>query len=485
MNENMNETDRYTPEQPNTSYHFTASQLPTEEASSSASFGSGSWENSGSSRDNPPPKKKKSGIFLKIIAAILCLALVGGVSFGAGYAGVMKAKDSKAKVVIQQVTTNGEAPETKTVNASVLSGVEIAEKVERSVVAITTEIMKTNYYWNGNHVISGAGSGVVISEDGYILTCAHVINGASKITVELMDGSTYNAQVVGKYVDGDIAVIKIDATGLTPADIADSDTVKQGSVCYAVGNPEGQFSGSISEGIVSSLGRSITVQVENEADNQASTQEQGQGLFPGNGFFGGFGGNSLYDMFFNMQSGGYSAIDLDVIQMTAAVSPGNSGGALFNDRGQLIGIVSAKIADSDSEGLGFAIPSNNAVEIASQIIANGEYIPSESELDSEEGVTNTTNKAILGITVSTVDSEAASQYGMNPGVYVQSVTAESTAQAGLAVGDRIISIDDVMVSTTADITGYLADKEPGDSVKLNVEREGKLVSMDIELVENK
>jgi serine protease Do len=157
------------------------------------------------------------------------------------------------------------------------------------------------------------------------------------------------ARLVGSYTNGDIAVIKIDKTGLQAAEIADSDKILQGETCYAVGNPEGRFSGSISDGIVSALDRTITVQVEESSGNR---------------------GNSLYDMFYG--GGTYVRnIQLDVLQMTAAVSPGNSGGALFNDRGQLIGIVSAKSSQTDSEGLGFAIPSNNAMEIASQLIANG------------------------------------------------------------------------------------------------------------------
>jgi len=474
MNE-QNENNEINRPESETSYHYTASQLPRQEPTSSASFGSGSWESPNASHEPTPKKKKKTGIFMKIIAAILCLALVGGVSFGAGYAGVMKAKDAKSKVVIQQVTADGSGFETKTVDAAVLSSEQVAEKVEHSVVAITTEAMKTNNYWFGDYVTSGAGSGVIISEDGYILTCAHVINGASRITVELMDGSTYDGKVVGKYVNGDIAVVKIEATGLTPAEVADSDTVKQGAVCYAVGNPEGQFSGSISEGIVSSLGRSITVQVENESEAKPQSTNPGGGLF---------GGNSLYDMFFNMQGGNsYSAIDLDVIQMTAAVSPGNSGGALFNDKGQLIGIVSAKSSDTDSEGLGFAIPSNDALEILTQIIANGEYIPEVTEGENED--VTSANKAILGISVYSIDAATAAQNGLNPGVYIREITESATEKAGLAVNDRIVSIDDVMVYEFDDLKGYLAEKNPGDTVELNVERDGRLVSLTVELLENK
>ena len=183
--------------------------------------------------------------------------------------------------------------------------------------------------------------------------------------------------------------------------------------------------------------------------------------------------------------GGYgasSAITLNVIQMTAAVSPGNSGGALFNDQGQLIGMVSAKSSDSDSEGLGFAIPSNTAMEIAAQLIATGTY---EGGEDQQLGnVTPTDNKAVLGITVTVLDAQQAAQYNVNAGVYIRSITEESTRRAGLREGDRIISVDDVLVSQSSDVTDYLADKAPGDVVTLNVERGGRMVAVQVTLVQN-
>ncbi|MDY6180575.1 MAG: PDZ domain-containing protein, partial [Candidatus Faecousia sp.] len=138
---------------------------------------------------------------------------------------------------------------------------------------------------------------------------------------------------------------------------------------------------------------------------------------------------------------------------------------------------------SNSEGLGFAIPSNTAMDIASQLMAGGTYVPEEGET-AGSGVTPTANKAILGITVQTVDSQSAYQYNMAPGVYVSSITVQSTQDAGLAVGDRIVSVDDVMVSQASDVTGYLAGKAVGDQVTLNVERQGKLVSVSVTLVAN-
>ncbi len=435
-----------------------------QEAPSQATFGSGEWQRVEPEEPKTPKKKRKIG---KVLLGIVAVLLAAGICFGAGYAGVTVANNTKNKVVLQQIVSpTAESGENSRLPASAegaLTSVQVADKVRDSVVAITTEQMTTGNYWYGSYVISGAGSGIIISEDGYILTCAHVINDATKITVELSDGSTYDAQLVGSYVNGDIAVVKIDATGLTPSEIADSDAILQGAVCYAVGNPQGRFSGSISDGIVSALNRTITVEVESSNGSR---------------------GNSLYDMFYgNVTS--RSTITLNVIQMTAAVSPGNSGGALYNDLGQLIGVVSAKSSDSDSEGLGFAIPSNTAMEIATQLIANGYYeAPDEGQNGETGGVTPTTNKAILGVLVQTITDEDAARYNLRAGIYISEITEESTRQAGLQVGDRIISVDDVLVNAATDVTGYLAEKNPGDVVTLNVERNGRMATVQVTLVAN-
>lgn len=456
----------------NGAYHYRTYDLQQRQQSqgeSQATFGSGDWQWQPAEPAAEPPKKKKRKIrWGKIALSAVAVVLAACICFGAGYAGVLVA-NQKNTVIIQQVSGDNAGGGTPQLPAAegVLTSAQVAAKVENSVVAITTEHMTTSNYWFGNYVTSGAGSGVIISEDGYILTCAHVIDGASKMTVELKNGETYDAALVGSYTDGDIAVIKIDKTGLLAAEIADSDQILQGETCYAVGNPEGRFSGSISDGIVSALDRTITVQVE----------ESGQS---------GNRGNSLYDMFYGGNYSNTRNIQLNVLQMTAAVSPGNSGGALFNDRGQLIGIVSAKSSQTDSEGLGFAIPSNTAMDIASQLIATGSYVPEGSGEEGSQGnqPTPTTNKAVLGITISQLDAQTAYQYGMMPGVYVSDITAQSTIDAGLQVGDRIISVDDVAVSVSTDATGYLATKNVGDVVTVNVERSGRLFSLEITLIAN-
>ena len=330
-------------------------------------------------------------------------------------------------------------------------------------MAIVTEEMVINSFWYGSQVSSGAGSGVIISEDGYIVTNFHVVGSADTITVELHDGTSYPAQLVGAYADNDIAVIKIEASGLTAAKIGNSDDVRQGQTVYAVGNPEGTFSGSMTSGIISAVDREIQVAMD------VSSEEEYSQSNPYGDIFGMFG--------FSMP--GYSSqktVTLDVLQFDAAVSPGNSGGGLFNANGELVGIVCAKSSDTNAEGLGFAIYSNDAYEIASALISNGTYTPGTADGEN-------TNSALLGITVVELTAEQAAQAGYsNAGVYVYSITADSTLQSGLYAGDRIISVDGTVISTRDDILELLADKAPGDVVSVTVDRNGAMMTFEITLI---
>lgn len=231
------------------------------------------------------------------------------------------------QVVVQQVERSTDATAAGSTDGTSMSVQQIASVVSPSVVAITTEQMSSSQTWFGGYYVqSGAGSGVIISQDGYILTCAHVVSGATSVKVQL-NGSdeSYDATVVGQDSTSDIAVLKIDATGLTPAVIGDSDALAVGEVAVAVGNPLGTLSNTVTDGIVSALNRQVTVQ-----DN-----------------------------------------DMTLIQTDASISPGNSGGGLFNANGELIGIVNAKSSYSEAEGIGFAIPINTAMEIGRQLIENG------------------------------------------------------------------------------------------------------------------
>ena len=380
----------------------------------------------------PTPPRKKGGkkIGLRILAGVGVVVL----GFGGGMLGTVAASRAGltgSQVVVQQVQRdeNATASTRGSTGGTNLSMTEIAAKAQPSVVAITTEQMVSTNSWFGNYVQSGAGSGVIISQDGYILTCAHVVNGATNIKVQLPDDTEYTATVVGADTTSDIAVVKIDATGLSAATIGDSDALAVGELAVAVGNPLGTLSGTVTDGIISAVNRSVEVESN----------------------------------------------EMSLIQTDAAISPGNSGGGLFNGQGELIGIVNAKSGSTtntgeatNAEGLGFAIPINTAMDIAQDLIENG-YV----------------KRPALGVTVVTVTQENAMQFGVSDyGVYIYQITPGSgAANAGLQVGDRIIAIDDNSVSQSSDLTGYLQQKAVGDTVNLQIERDGKMATYQVVLGE--
>lgn len=379
----------------------------------------------------PMPKNKRPKVFCRI-ALLLAVAVLAA---GGGYAGTYLANQKAGRVVIQKA-----AQTTSEVTGDVesLSSTEVAQIISPTVVSITTEQMKTNQFWFGFQIASGAGSGVIISEDGYILTCAHVISGADTITVTTSEGNEYPADVAGSYPDGDIAVIKIEATGLQAATLGNSDSIQLAEAVYAVGNPGGTLGGSITDGIISATGRTITVSVEDEGSGRGS-----------------------------------KIISLDVLQTSAAVSPGNSGGGLFNRRGELIGIVNAKSAGESQEGLGFAIPIDTAQEIAAALINDGVYEDSEAK-----------DSGALEITVVELDGVHAQLYGVNKaGVYVQSVVENGASDGILKIGDHIISIGDDVVIASSGLSKLISQHKAGESVELTIERDGKLITVEITLAE--
>lgn len=381
-----------------------------------------------SSNPQPPqnePKKSHGGkkVLLRVAACIGVVAL----GFGGGLAGTVVASRTGltgGQVVVQQVQrdTNTDSVSQGSTNGTNLSIQDVAALVQPSVVAITTEQMvSTNTWFGGSYVQSGAGSGVIISQDGYIVTCAHVVSGANNITVQLADGTEYTATVVGQDSTSDVAVLKIEATGLTPAVIGNSDSLAVGETTVAVGNPLGTLSNTVTNGIVSALNREVTVQ-----------------------------GN-----------------DMNLIQTSASISPGNSGGGLFNGNGELIGIVNAKSSYSEAEGIGFAIPINTAMEIGQQLIESGSVA-----------------RPALGVKIVDVtDAQTAQQLGVSTmGVYVVEVTKGSGAEAGgVQAGDRVLAVDDTAVSDTSALKNYLKDKSVGDTVALQVERDGKVLTLNVAL----
>ena len=383
-----------------------------------------------------PPKKKKKFNGKHVARSAVALVLAAAMGFAGGFVGAKFG--GSGKVVIQQVAPSSTADSASGSDSSItaasssgssLTTEQVADLVSPSVVVITTEqVVYSQWSWYGqNQVESGAGSGVIISSDGYILTCAHVVDGASTITVTIGD-KDYTATLVGEDTTSDIAVIKIDADGLTPATVGNSDSLKVGQSVMAVGNPLGELGGTVTGGMISALNRSVTIQ------------------------------------------GSSSVNTMSLIQMDASVSPGNSGGGLFNMNGELVGIVNAKSSSSDAEGLGFAIPINDAIKVAQELLENG-YV---------------TGRPYLGITyLAVTDAQTASQLGVNAyGVYVVEVVKGGPAEkAGLQAGDRIVSVDGTEIASKDDLGTLMQKHAAGDTLSITIAREGQMQTVNVTLGE--
>ena len=376
-----------------------------------------------------PPKKRRKHSGGRIARSAVALVLAAAMGFAGGFVGA-RVGNAGNKVVIQQVErTDSSAASGTAVSSSGMTTSQVSEMVSPSVVVITTEqVVYSQWSWYGqNQVESGAGSGVIISSDGYILTCAHVVSGASQITVTIGD-TDYTATVVGEDDTSDVAVLKIDATGLTPATVGDSDSLSVGDSVLAVGNPLGELGGTVTSGIVSALNRSVTIQ------------------------------------------GTSSTNTMSLIQMDASVSPGNSGGGLFNMNGELIGLVNAKSSSSDAEGLGFAIPINDAIQVAQDLLENG-YV---------------SGRPYMGITyIAVTDAQTAAQLNVNAyGVYVVDVVQGGPAdKAGLKVGDRIVSIDGNEIAQKDDLGTLMQQHTAGDTLSITVARDGQMQTVSLTLGE--
>ncbi len=368
-----------------------------------------------------PPKKKFAA--KKIIALLLACALVGG---GAGVGGAaVYSRLSQPETVVYE----GERPQVQTVvnsnDGQPMTAEELYAANLASCVGITVNT-EVNIF--GQITTSAAsGSGFVLTQDGYIVTNYHVIEDAaedSSVTIEVSfaNGDKYTAKLVGGEQDNDVAIIKIDATGLQPVTLGDSDQLVVGENVYAIGNPLGELTYSLTDGIVSALDRLITT---------SSTNENGQ----------------------------TETTTLNVLQTNCAINPGNSGGPLFDSYGNVVGIVSAKYTESSSgvsaEGLGFAIPINDVKDILTDLIEHG-YV---------------TGKPYMGVQVRDVSSEAQ-MYGISAGAAVAYVADGSCAQkAGLQVNDIIIAIDDTAIDSSTALTAALSTNyKAGDTATLTVLR---------------
>ncbi|MDD6042914.1 MAG: trypsin-like peptidase domain-containing protein [Eubacteriaceae bacterium] len=366
-----------------------------------------------------PPQQKKEPKYVTrkafVLTLILCMIFTSALTAGG----------------IVLLSNNGVISPGKTISATnyTLQGATGSEKSieeiiamnENAVVEIRTESVSQDI-WLRNYVTEGAGSGVIIDSKGYIITNNHVVSGANKITVTLKDGSDYEASVVGTDSNNDIAVLKISGGTFTAATYGDSDKLTVGDMVVAIGNPLGQLGGTATQGIISALDRKITI------DNK----------------------------------------ELSLLQTDASINPGNSGGGLFNQYGQLVGVVVAKSSGSDVEGLGFAIPVNTAAEVAKSIIENGDVV---------------SERAIIGLEVIDIpDIESALQYDVKmTGLYVHKVTSTQAKKAGFKEGDLIYYFEDAKIDSSDDLSSALSKHKAGDTVTVTVIRDNETFKLKVVL----
>ena len=363
----------------------------------------------------------------KSLALIIALCLV--VSAAAGFGGAMlgnslfgsapinHGSDKKASASASGYTLEDATDATMSIQ-------EITEAAKPSVVEIKTESVSSDS-WMQQYVTEGAGSGVIITNDGYIVTNNHVIEGAGKIMVTLADGSEYDAKLVGTDSMTDVAVIKINAKGLTPATYGNSDQLAVGDLAVAIGNPLGQLGGTVTAGIISALDRELVI------DGQSMT----------------------------------------LLQTDSSINPGNSGGGLFNDDGQLIGVVVAKSSGSDVEGLGFAIPINTAADVAQQLMDGG-YVkgqPSTGMTYTESGGSSDSFGMFFG------ESSAS--------VYIYSIEGKNAKRAGFKSGDMVYAVDGEVIGSFDDLSSIITSHKVGDKITYTIVRDGHTMDITFELEE--
>lgn len=379
------------------------------------------------------PRKSpgKAGSFARTVCLCLVCALLGGLGGGAYVASrlterVDALQQGMTELKEQTLAEDGStlASATAAGEAGTLPASTIYDRACRQVVGITTEVAYTNLFGlTSSSAVTGTG--FIVSENGYIVTNYHVIEyaytGGQDLTVMLHDGTRYSASIVGVEESNDIAVLKIDAANLSPADLGDSDSLTVGDTVYAVGNPLGDLDFSMSTGHVSALDRVI------------KTDE-------------------------NVDS-------INMFQIDAAVNSGNSGGPVYNTRGEVIGVVTAKYSDTGVEGIGFAIPINDAASIAQDLITNG-YV---------------TGKAYMGVKLDERYTSMYSQYyGMPLGAYVYSVDPGSSAEkAGLRPGDIITGLGDADVSCYDDLSSAVKSFSAGDTTEVRIYRAGENLTVSI------
>ena len=386
--------------------------------------------------DNKKKKTSNSNGFVKsVLLPFTCGVLGAGIVVGTCF-GVPSIRSNILGASASALGSSGTSINTEQISLLDYSdtAVGVAQKVLPSIVGINVTYSVNSIFYNGTGTATAQGSGVIISEDGYILTNNHVVNSstssssfyelgqASKITVKLYnDDKEYEAEIVGTDEQTDLAVIKIDKNDLTAAVLGDSDSVQVGEFCMAIGNPLGLGS-TVTDGIISAVNREVT-----DED-----------------------GNS------------YTAI-----QTNAAINSGNSGGALVNSQGQVIGINTLKVSGDGVEGDVFAIPINSTKDIYEQLI---QY--------------NKVKRPYLGIGGIEVDEETARANNLTVGIYVKTLENFSAAEkAGIKVGDVIVKADGQDIETMDELNEIKNKKEIGDKITLTIWRNGKTQDIEVTLQE--
>ena len=368
---------------------------------------------------------KKNRVGMKLTALALCCALLGGAVGGGIVWGVSNSGEEDSTTINVSGRTVSQVAVNKVDGQTEMSDAEVYAANVNSVVSINvTGTSGTN--WFGQPVqTASAGSGFILTSDGYIVTNYHVVGDAQTIQVTLYSGDTYDAQYVGGDEDYDIAVIKIEATGLQAVTLGNSEELNVGDHVLAIGNPLGELTFSMSGGMVSSVNRTINV----------------------------------------------DGTPFNMIQTDTSINPGNSGGPLLNSYGEVVGIVSAKYSSTGSngetaEGLGFAIPINDVSSMIQDIMTNG-YV---------------SNRAYLGATIGTLNASMAQQYryDITEGAFVYSVEDGGPAdQAGLQLGDVITAIDDTEITSLDDLTAARKSYTAGDTCTLTVYRQGETITLQL------
>lgn len=418
--------------------HGFAGQQPGGEACTSSWSSSDGVTRTHRAKGVKKPKKprqpgKPVSLTRKSLALLIALCVVVSALFGFGGSYLANALNGghSGSSKTASVSKNGYKLEDAT--GSKMTVQEVTNKTKDSVVEIKTESVSADA-WMQQYVTEGAGSGVVMTADGYIMTNNHVIDGASKITVTTSDDKEYEAKLVGTDSITDIAVLKISAKNLTPATYGNSDQLAVGDMAVAIGNPLGELGGTVSAGIISALDRELAI------DGKTMT----------------------------------------LLQTDASINPGNSGGGLFNGDGQLIGIVVAKSSGSNVEGLGFAIPINKAADVAQQLMDKG-YVSDQPSTGMSYAESSQGNGAAQFFG----NSQDSRSQSSSAAVYIQEVTGTNAKKAGFQSGDLVYAVDGTRITSFNTLSSIVTSHKVGDKLTYTIVRGNQTKEIKLTLEEKK